>query len=407
MGTSARSSITFRYFPTLLPYLPRKLPETEIVELFIQNPEDWKISRKDRAVRMLDDPDLIRILNIPNWNSDTERALMWYEKRVDHQFVCSVLEIGVNINVKIEFFKWAAKVRHFNHDISTYVTLIRCLEEARLYGDIYETMEEVIRSPYVGFSPAVLFEFVKVFGRAKKMNEALSFFYKAKERKCRPTSSTYNSVILMLMKEGLHEKVHEVYAEMCNERDCFPDMVTYSALISSYEKLGRDDSAVSLFEEMKDNSLQPTEKIYTTLFGIYFKEGKVEKALHLFQEMKRAGCFPTIYTYTELIKGLGNAGWVEEAYGLYKDMLRDGLTPDVVFLIYLMNMLGKAGRVKDLRNVFNEMGMCSRINELEQSIHDLRAEMNAEGTPPSASESVDEPKRPVVSTFKAFTHKFF
>ncbi|CAL9231746.1 unnamed protein product, partial [Arabidopsis halleri] len=302
---------------------------------------------------MLDDPNLIRILNISNWNSDTERALMWYEQRVDHQFVCSVLEIGVNINVKIEFFKWAAKVRHFNHDISTYVTLIRCLEEARLYGEMHATMEEVIRSPHVGFSPAVLFEFVKVFGRAKKMNEALSFFYKAKERKCRPTSSTYNSVILMLMKEGLHEKVHEVYAEMCNERGCFPDMVTYSALISSYEKLGRDDSA----------------------------------------EMKRAGCFPTVYTYTELIKGLGNAGWVEEAYGLYKDMLRDGLTPDVVFLIYLMNMLGKAGRVKDLRNVFNEMGMCSRINELEQSIHDLRAEMNAEGTP-SASESVDEPKRP-------------
>ncbi|CAH8272399.1 unnamed protein product [Arabidopsis lyrata] len=192
------------------------------------------------------------------------------------------------------------------------------------------------------------------------MNEALSFFYKAKERKCISTSSTYNSVIPMIMKEGLHEKVHEVYAEMCNERGCFPDMVTYSALISLYEKLGRDDSAVRLFDEMKD-----------ILFGIYFKEGKVEKALHLFQEMKRAGCFQTVYAYTELIKGLG-----------------------------------KAGRVKDLRNVFNEMGMCSRINELEQSIHDLRAEMNAEGTPPSASESVDEPKTPVVSTFKAFTQKF-
>ncbi|KAG2263836.1 hypothetical protein Bca52824_070915 [Brassica carinata] len=35
-----------------------------------------------------------------------------------------------------------------------------------------------------------------------------------------------------------------------------------------------------------------------------------------------------------------------------------------------------------------------RINELEQSINDLRAEMGVEGTPPPASKSGDEPKTP-------------
>ncbi|CAN6878309.1 unnamed protein product, partial [Brassica oleracea] len=34
------------------------------------------------------------------------------------------------------------------------------------------------------------------------------------------------------------------------------------------------------------------------------------------------------------------------------------------------------------------------INELEQSINDLRAEMGVEGTPPPASKSGDEPKTP-------------
>ncbi|KAG5406179.1 hypothetical protein IGI04_012298 [Brassica rapa subsp. trilocularis] len=36
----------------------------------------------------------------------------------------------------------------------------------------------------------------------------------------------------------------------------------------------------------------------------------------------------------------------------------------------------------------------NRINELEQSINDLRAEMGVEGTPPPASKSGDEPKTP-------------
>ncbi|XP_013595639.1 PREDICTED: heat shock factor-binding protein 1-like isoform X1 [Brassica oleracea var. oleracea] len=38
--------------------------------------------------------------------------------------------------------------------------------------------------------------------------------------------------------------------------------------------------------------------------------------------------------------------------------------------------------------------MGGRINELEQSINDLRAEMGVEGTPPPASKSGDEPKTP-------------
>ncbi|XP_013601609.1 PREDICTED: heat shock factor-binding protein 1 [Brassica oleracea var. oleracea] len=42
--------------------------------------------------------------------------------------------------------------------------------------------------------------------------------------------------------------------------------------------------------------------------------------------------------------------------------------------------------------------MGGRINELEQSINDLRAEMGVEGTPPPASKSGDEPKTPPSST---------
>ncbi|KAF3572475.1 hypothetical protein Bca52824_075402 [Brassica carinata] len=42
--------------------------------------------------------------------------------------------------------------------------------------------------------------------------------------------------------------------------------------------------------------------------------------------------------------------------------------------------------------------LLGRINELEQSINDLRAEMGVEGTPPPPSKSGDEPKAPADST---------
>ncbi|VYS62832.1 unnamed protein product [Arabidopsis thaliana] len=44
------------------------------------------------------------------------------------------------------------------------------------------------------------------------------------------------------------------------------------------------------------------------------------------------------------------------------------------------------------------ISICGRINELEQSINDLRAEMGVEGTPPPASKSGDEPKTPASSS---------
>lgn len=65
----------------------------------------------------------------------------------------------------------------------------------------------------------------------------------------------------MLMQQGLHEKVLDIYADLCKEVDCFPDTVTYSALISTYDQLGRHVSAIRLFFEMKDKCLQPTEEI--------------------------------------------------------------------------------------------------------------------------------------------------
>ncbi|CAN6988454.1 unnamed protein product [Brassica rapa subsp. trilocularis] len=51
-----------------------------------------------------------------------------------------------------------------------------------------------------------------------------------------------------------------------------------------------------------------------------------------------------------------------------------------------------------INSIYSLDDMGGRINELEQSINDLRAEMGVEGTPPAASKSGDEPKTPPSST---------
>ncbi|KAA8540426.1 hypothetical protein F0562_024655 [Nyssa sinensis] len=316
-------------------------------------PTNQALSRNKRSVRTLDER-FIRILKIFKWGPDAEKALEVLMLKVDHRLVREVLKIDIEINVKIQFFKWAGKRRNFEHDSTTYMALIHCLDEAGLVGEMWKTIQDMVRSTCL-MGPADLSEIVKILGKAKMVNKALSIFYHIKGRKCKPTASTYNSIILMLMQEGHHEKVHELYNEMCNESNCFPNTVTYSALISAFGKLGRDDSAIRLSDEMRENGLHPTEKIYTTLLGIHFKLGRVEKALGLFQEMKDKGCLPTVYTYTELIKGLGKAGRVEEGYSMFLNMLKEGCKPDVVVINNVINFLGRAGRLADALKLFEQM----------------------------------------------------
>ncbi|KAJ4843837.1 hypothetical protein Tsubulata_047104 [Turnera subulata] len=342
-----------------------KQTDNEIVQMFKlpsredtvhgSSPPGTNFSKKDPSVRILDER-FIRILKIFKWGPDAEKALEVLKLKVDHRLVREVLKIDVGINVKLQFFKWAGKRRNFEHDSTTYMALIHSLDEAGLVGEMWKTVQELARSNCV-MNSADLSEVVRVLGKAKMVNKALSAFYQIKSRKCKPTTGCYNSMMLVLMQEGgHHEKIHELYNEMCNDGDCFPDTVTYSVLISAFAKLGRDDSALRLFDEMKDNGRHPTAKIYTTLMGIYFKSGMVEKALSLVEEMKQKGCSPTVYTYTELVRGLGKAGRVDDAYSVFLNMLREGCRPDVVLINNLINVLGKVGRLEDALKLFDQMG---------------------------------------------------
>uniref|UniRef100_M4FAF0 Heat shock factor binding protein n=2 Tax=Brassica TaxID=3705 RepID=M4FAF0_BRACM len=65
-----------------------------------------------------------------------------------------------------------------------------------------------------------------------------------------------------------------------------------------------------------------------------------------------------------------------------------------MFLLYVLIL--NRNLLDNFDGSLDDMG--GRINELEQSINDLRAEMGVEGTPPPPSKSGDEPKTPADST---------
>ncbi|KAL1203354.1 Pentatricopeptide repeat-containing protein [Cardamine amara subsp. amara] len=98
-------------------------------------------------------PELVRVLKIPNWEYHTAEYLYELRLKVDHRLVRSVLEMDFELDIKIQFFKWTgATTKMFQHDSSSYMVLIRCLEEAKLYSEIHTTIQDVLNNTFVRFS---------------------------------------------------------------------------------------------------------------------------------------------------------------------------------------------------------------------------------------------------------------
>ncbi|KAM1359756.1 hypothetical protein FF2_046022 [Malus domestica] len=255
------------------------------------------------------------------------------------------------------------------------MALIHCLDEAGMFGEMWRTIQEMARSAGV-IELAELSEIIRILGRAKMVTR--HYLSSTKGHKFKPTANTYNSMILMLMQEGPHDKVHELYNDMCNEGNCFPDTVTYNALISALGKLGHDDSAIRLFDEMKDNGLHPTAKIYSTLLAIFFKlgkEGRIEDAIKIFNEMSSLHCTLNMVTYNTVIKVLFESrAPASEATTWFEKMKVNGIVPSSFTYSILIDGFCKTNRVENALLLLEEMdekgfplcpaAYCSLINSL-------------------------------------------
>ena len=130
------------------------------------------VPRYTHSVRVLDER-FIRILKIFKWGPDAEKALEVLMLRVDHWLVREVMKTDIGVNVKMQFFRWAAKRRNYEHDTSTYMALIRCLEVVEQYGEMWKMIQEMVRNPICVVTPTELSEVVQMLGNAKMVNMAL------------------------------------------------------------------------------------------------------------------------------------------------------------------------------------------------------------------------------------------
>ena len=109
-----------------------------------------------------------------------------------------------------------------------------------------------------------------------------------------------------------------------------PNVVTYSALISAYEKGAQWELARDLFEAMKAARVQPDVITYSAPISAYEKAAQWELARDVFAEMNAAGVQPDVKSYSALVSAYEKGAQWPRAEIAFAEMKAAGVQPDVV-----------------------------------------------------------------------------
>eukprot|EP00257_Ricinus_communis_P025535 XP_025012949.1 pentatricopeptide repeat-containing protein At5g57250, mitochondrial [Ricinus communis] len=175
--------------------------------------------------------------------------------------------------------------------------------------------DEKINYPFCNF---VCSSIVSGFCKMGKPELAMGFFENSlKLGALKPNLVTYTAVVSSLCMLGRADEVFDLVCEMEEEGLAF-DVVFYSCWICGYFRNGVFIEAIRKHKEMVKKGISSDTIGYTILIDGFSKEGSVEKSVGFLHHMLANGSEPNLVTYTAIILGFCRKGKIDEAFAIFK-----------------------------------------------------------------------------------------
>lgn len=129
------------------------------------------------------------------------------------------------------------------------------------------------------------------------------------------------------------------------------DVVVSSSLINMYYKCGSLADAERIFDTMQERDVVS----WNTMIAAYAQRGQGRKALSLFDRMVHEGLDPSQATYCTLFRLCAERGFLDEGRHLHAFLKKGNLALDIVLGNALICMHSKAGSMQEAYDVFDSM----------------------------------------------------
>lgn len=124
-----------------------------------------------------------------------------------------------------------------------------------------------------------------------------------------------NAVIAAYIKLGLVVDAYGVFMGMST-----PDVVSYSALISSFSKLNRETEAIQLFFRMRISGIEPNEYSFVAILTACIRSLELEMGLQVHALAIKLGYSQLVFVANALIGLYGKCGCLDHAIHLFDEM---------------------------------------------------------------------------------------
>eukprot|EP01018_Ginkgo_biloba_P013191 Gb_32451 [translate_table: standard] len=187
--------------------------------------------------------------------------------------------------------------------------------------------------------------------------EALTLFQLMQRTGIRPNQRTFASVLPACANLASLEQGVEVHEEIV--RSGFQSNVfVMSALVDMYAKCGNIESARQLFDEIT----QRDAVSWNGMIAAYTRHGPFKEALTLFHEMQQTGIQPTQRTYVIVLAACASLTALEEGIEIHKEIIKSGFQSDVYAQGALVDMYAKCGSIERARVLFDKMPQQNAIS---------------------------------------------
>lgn len=131
------------------------------------------------------------------------------------------------------------------------------------------------------------------------------------------------------------------------------DVYSESTLIDMYAKCGNLNSAMNVFETMKEKNIVS----WNSIIAAYGNHGRLKDSLCLFREMvEKCGICPDQITFLEIISSCCHIGDVDEGVRFFRSMTEDyGIQPQQEHYACVVDLFGRAGRLNEAYETIKNM----------------------------------------------------
>lgn len=288
------------------------------------------------------------------FDDKTQSFLRQFRGKLDGPLVSEVLRLVEDPELAVRFFIWAGRQIGYQHNNGTCELLLEILG-SRKSSRVPENFLREVGEDDREVLGRLLNVLVLKCCRGGHWNEALEELGRLKDFGYRPTRTTYNALIQVLLKAERLDSAFLVHLEM-SRSGLFMDSLTMGSFAFALCKEGRWVEALNIIEK---EDFTPDTDLYTKMIQGLLEASLFEEAMGFLDRMRAVSCLPNVGTYRTLLSGFlrkGQLGWCKR---IIKTMMMEGCHPSSSLFNSLVHAYCSSGDYSYAYKLFKKMSSCA------------------------------------------------